>query len=167
MQYRAQYSAGLLRLQTNALPDLRDGESVIVEIEGGRSDATHKHQFAWIKDAWANLPESVAWEPWAQTPEMLRKHALIMTGYYQQEVIDCGGDAVAKDVAAKLKAAHANGHGYALAIVREGVAVVRYPESQSRRAMGASRFQESKTAILDWIAAQIGVDPKQLMEVAR
>ncbi|OOY15103.1 hypothetical protein [Thioclava sp. DLFJ4-1] len=166
MQYRARYFAGTLRLETNTLPQLAEGEPVTVEIERGRSDATHRHQFAWVNDAWATLPETVAWEPWAQTPEMLRKHALIMTGFYQQEVIDCGDGKVAKDVATKLKAAHSKGHGYALAIVRDGVAVVRYPESQSRKAMGAKRFQESKTAILEWIAAQIGVEPRQLMRNA-
>jgi hypothetical protein len=30
------------------------------------------------------------------------------------------------------------------------------------RAMGGPRFQESKTAIMGWIAAQIGVSPEEL-----
>lgn len=163
MDYRARYSGGSLRLITNRLPDLRDGEEVVVSIERHRSDKTHRHQFAWIADAWANLPESMAFEPWAATPETLRKHALVQTGFYEQAVIDCGDDAVARDVARQIISARRKSEGYAHGVVRRGVAVVRWPESQSYKAMGAERFRESKNAILDWIASQLGVTSDELM----
>ena len=38
------------------------------------------------------------------------------------------------------------------------------PESQSVRAMGGERFKASKTAILEWVAAQIGVTPETLRQ---
>ena len=147
---------------TNHLPELAEGEIVHVSIERARSGASHKHQFAWVKDAWLNLPETVAFEPWAATPETLRKHALCQTGYFVQSVIDCGDDKIARAVASQIVEARRKSEGYAHSVIRQGVAVIRWPESQSLRAMGRDRFQQSKTAIMDWIAAQIGCAPEEL-----
>lgn len=166
MEYRARYISGQLRLMTNRPPDLDEGEIVHVEIERARSGISHKHQFAWVKDAWMNLPEEVQSQPWAETPETLRKHALIATGFHQLTAIDCGAKAPAMRVKAALVAAEAKAHGYALGQVQGSVVRVWTPESQSFRAMGGKRFQESKQAILDWIAAQIGVTPEELRNSA-
>lgn len=166
MEYRARYQGGVLRLLTNAKPDLDEGEVVLVTIERGRSTNSHKHQFAWINDAWANLPESLCAMPWADTPETMRKHALIATGFHQTYTLDCGAMATARRVKAALVAAEAGKHGYAIGRVVGPVVTIWMPESQSLRAMGGKRFQESKTAILDWIAAQIGVEPEKLVRAA-
>jgi len=165
-EYRARWQDGVLRLLTNQSPDLDEGEAVIVSIERMRSPATHKHQFAWVKDAWANLPEHLAMMPWSETPETLRKHALIATGYSTTTVIDCGSKAAAGRVKAALVAAEAKAEGYALGRVTGPVVTVWTPLSQSYRAMGAEQFQASKTAILEWIAAQIGVAPEDLRRAA-
>lgn len=166
MEFRARFQGGVLRLLTNTRPDLDEGEVVLVTIERGRSQATHRHQFAWIKDAWATLPENLAAMPWAETPETMRKHALIATGYHQTYTIDCGAMATARRVKSALVAAEAGKHGYAIGRVVGPVATIWTPESQSLRAMGGKRFQESKTAILDWIATQIGVAPEMLVRAA-
>ena len=166
MDYRARFQGGVLRLLTNAKPDLDEGEVVLVTIESGRSTNSHKHQFAWINDAWANLPESLCAMPWADTPETMRKHALIATGFHQTYTLDCGAMATARRVKAALVAAEAGKHGYAIGRVVGPVVTIWTPESQSLRAMGGKRFQESKTAILDWIAAQIGVEPEKLVRAA-
>jgi hypothetical protein len=166
VDYRATYSGGTLRLKTNRMPDLSDGEQVVVTIERQRSEASHRQQFAWIKDAWSNLPEHLAFEPWAATPETLRKHALCQTGFFEQAVVDCGDAKVAREVAKQILEARRKSDGYAHGIIRQGVAIVRWPQSQSYRAMGADRFRESKTAILEWIAAQIGVQPEDLTRAA-
>lgn len=162
MDYRARFQNGVLRLLTNTAPDLDEGEVVLVSIERGRSQATHRHQFAWVKDAWATLPEHLAGMPWAETPETLRKHALIATGFHQTYTLDCGAMATARRVKAALVAAEAGKHGYALGRVSGPVVTVWTPESQSLRAMGGKRFQESKSAILDWIAQQIGTTADEL-----
>lgn len=162
MDYRARYDAGTLRLMANALPDLEPGEVVTVSIERQRSGKSHRHAFAWIKDAWLTLPEHLRDMPWAETPETLRKHALIATGFHQTCVLDCGSEASARRVKAALVAAEVKAHGYALGRVRGPVVQVWTPESQSYRAMGRERFQASKTAVLDWVAAQIGVEPEEL-----
>ena len=163
---RARWQNGVLRPMTNTPLDLDEGETVFVEVERARSPSSHKHQFAWVKDAWANLPESVAAMPWAETAETLRKHALIATGFHQTYVIDCGSAAAARRVKAALVASDANSHGYALARVTGPVVQVWTPQSQSMRAMGKEKFQESKQAILDWIAAKIGVPPEDLRRTA-
>jgi len=111
-----------------------------------------------------SLPESEMSQPWAETPETLRKHALIATGYHQTLVLDCGANAPALRVKAALVASEARAHGYAIGQVRGPVVTIWAPESQSVRAMGGDRFRASKAAILDWIAAKIGVSPDRLMD---
>lgn len=162
MDYRAVWNAGTLRLITNVMPDIQDGETVIVSIERSRSMQSHRHQFAWLRDAWASLPEADAAQPWADTPETLRKHALIATGYSQTYTLDCGKEATARRVKAALVSAEAGKHGYAIGAVRGPVVAIWTPESQSVRAMGGKRFQESKEAVLSWVADRLGVDGKTL-----
>jgi hypothetical protein len=166
MEYRARWHNGTLQLLTNRPPELDDGETVIVSIERGRSMTSHRHQFAWVRDAWDSLPEGLHDAPWAETPETLRKHALIATGFHQSYTLDCGANATAQRVKAALVSAEAGKYGYAVGRVRGPVVTVWTPESQSIRAMGGKRFQESKTAIIDWIAAQIGVSAEELRGAA-
>lgn len=162
MEYRARWDNGTLRLMANDLPDLEPGEIVTVSIERGRSMNSHRHQFAFVREAWQNLPEALMEMPWAETAETLRKHALIATGFHQTYTLDCGANATAQRVKTALVSAEAGKHGYALGRVRGPVVTIWTPESQSLRSMGGARFQESKTAILDWMAAQIGVTPERL-----
>lgn len=162
MIFRARYLDGTLRLMTNTPPDIPPGEVVTVTVERGRSEASHRHQFAWINSAWLSLPEHLRDQPWAETAETLRKHALIATGYHQTTVVDCGSSAAAGRMKAALVAAEARACGYAVGQVRGPVLTVWTPESQSLRAMGGQRFRESKAAILDWIAGQLGVSPREL-----
>lgn len=141
---------------------MEPGDVVIVEIDHPRSQNSHRHQFAEINEAWRHLPESLQEAPWAASPETLRKHALIATGFADTYSIDCGAKATAERVRMALASAEAGKHGYAIAKVRGPLVVVWTPQSQSMRAMGGKRFQESKQAVLDWIAAQIGVETEEL-----
>lgn len=138
------------------------GDVVIVEVDHPRSANSHRHQFAEINEAWRHLPESLQEAPWAASPDCLRKHALIATGFADTYSIDCGAKATAERVRMALAAAEAGKHGYAIAKVRGPVVIVWTPQSQSMRAMGGKRFQESKQAVLNWIAQQIGVDAEEL-----
>ncbi len=121
-----------------------------------RSDATHKHEFAWLRDAWANLPESLA-DLYA-TPEHLRKRALIDGGFYNETIIDAGTNAAALRVASAVRARSE----FSLVIVRGPAVVIRDAKSQSRRSMKRDEFQRSKTAILEIVSAMIGVTPETL-----
>lgn len=137
---------------------------VVVEIDHPRSINSHRHQFAEINDAWRHLPEHLQMHPWAASADTLRKHALIVTGYRNTYSIDCGKAATAKRVKKALQDAEAGKHGYAISQVRGPVVIVWTPESQSMRSMGGKRFQESKTAVLNWIADQIGVTAAELVK---
>jgi hypothetical protein len=124
-----------------------------------RSDVTHNHQFAWIGEAWNSLPERYAGEAWAATPETLRKYALIRTGYCSTEIFTCGSKAEAQRWAANLRGLRDE---FAIIIPKESTVQVFTAKSQKKRAMGAKEFQESKQAILDFIADLIGVEPATL-----
>jgi len=145
---------------------MAEGDVVLVTIDHPRSAATHKHQWAELRDAWSHLPEAVQPMPWAQTPETMRKHALIVTGYCNTSAIDCGSASAAQRVAPVLMAEATRGHGYAIVSIRGPVVTLATPESQSMRAMGGKRFQASKEAVLNWVAQQIGTTPEELRGAA-
>lgn len=144
---------------------MQDGEIVLVEIDHQRSATSHKHQFAWVTEAWRSLPEAMQNMPWAETPETLRKHALIACGFHRTYTLDCGANATAQRIKAELVRSEAKAEGYAIGQVRGPVLTIWTPESQSMRAMGGKRFQESKTAIMDWIAEKLGIEPEQLKRI--
>ena len=128
---------------------------LLVETEH-RSRKTQSHQFAWIREAWLNLPEELADE--YPSAKHLRKRALIMSGFYNETILDVGSHAAALRVAQFARGEDE----FAVAVVRGGVVVVRKAKSQSKRSMDRAEFQASKTAILETIAGMIGVTPETL-----
>ena len=134
------------------------GEVVTVIRHEERSEASHNHEFAWLRDCWLSLPEQYAMEPWAQSPQHLRKYALVRTGYCTTDTIAAGTNAAALRVAAFIRGREE----YTLVSVEGSTVRVFTPESQAKAAMGKKRFQESKTAIMDFIADLIGVDRDSL-----
>lgn len=132
------------------------GERYILAAIEDRSNASHRHEFAWLREAWLNLPEKIA-EQYASA-EHLRKAALIEAGFYHESVIDAGTNAAALRVAAFIKAMDE----FSVVIVRGPVVVRRWAKSQSYRSMPKDEFQRSKTAIMEVIADMIGVTPDQL-----
>lgn len=125
-----------------------------------RSQKSHDHFFACVSEAWKNLPEHLAER--LPTSEHLRKYALIKAGYSDSTSIVCASKAEAQRVAAFVRPADE----FSIVIVSEAT-VTRYDaKSQSHRAMGAKVFQESKSAVLDVIAAMIEVAPRQLAHEA-
>jgi hypothetical protein len=132
------------------------GETYMMVPHEDRSDVTHKHEFAWLRDAWMNLPEDIAVN--YPTTEHLRKRALIEAGYYDETIVDAGTKAAALRVASWAKAQD----DFALVFVRDQFVIKRTAKSQSRRAMKKAEFQDSKQKIMEIISAMIGVDPKDL-----
>ena len=130
------------------------GEVYPLQVEQQRSQATHNHEFAVIADMWASLPERFKDEPWAQSPEHLRKYALIRCRYCDTQTYACGSRAEAERWARNLRPLDE----YSIVTV-EGTTVYRFTaQSQSRKAMGAKLFQESKTAVLEFIEDLIGIE---------
>ena len=57
--------------------------------------------------------------------------------------------------------------GYAVTEVQGTVAYCHTPLSQSQRAMGGKVFQESKQAVLEWLADLLSVTPEALANAGR
>lgn len=128
------------------------GEKYHFEPQEARSARSHNHQFAELGEIWANLPEGM--ETRWLNQEQMRKHALIMTGYCSQQIINSGSQAEAMRWAQVIRAREP----YSIVIVRDNNVVILEAESQKKSgigAMGAARFQESKTAVLDYLHAEI------------
>jgi hypothetical protein len=123
-----------------------------------RSAATHNHEFAWLKEAWMNLPEALA--DLYPTQEHLRKRALIEAGFYDETIIDAGTSAAALRVASAIRAREE----FSLVIVRGPAVVIRTAKSQSRRSMKKQEFQASKTAIMEVVADMIGTTATSLSQ---
>lgn len=121
-----------------------------------RSDASHRHYFACIREAWLNLPEDKA-DQYA-SPEHLRKWALIKAGYRDERSLACSSKAEAIRLAAFLRPRD----DYSVVIVREALVIEYTAKSQSVKAMGKADFQASKDAVLAVLADLIGTDPASL-----
>lgn len=136
------------------------GQRYFLEEHAERSTATHRHMFAWLNEAFKNLPEHLA----AQFPnvEALRKRALIEAGYYTQEIIDAGSNIVAVRVAAYARQVD----DYAVISVSDNIVVIRRAKSQSLKAMDRDEFNASKQAVLEIVSAMIGVEPDTLARAA-
>lgn len=126
-----------------------------------RSDATHNHQFAFITEAWRQLPERLA-DDFA-TPEHLRKACLIDVGYYNEVKLDVGTVAAALRVAAQMR----TDDSFARVVVRGPIVVRRTAKSQKRSEMTARDFQDAKSKIIDLLASLIGVTPETLEREGR
>jgi len=128
--------------------------------EHGRSAATHNHEFAFVDEAWRNLPENLADQ--FPTAEHLRKHALIKCGFSTHRQIVASSKAQAIRLAAFMRPTD----DYAIYSVTGCVVDEWKAISQSRRAMDARQFQESKQAVLEYVASLIGVEPETLAKEA-
>ncbi len=136
------------------------GESYTLEVVEDRSAASHRHYFAAINEAWANLPEGLA-ERWPSA-EHLRKAALIRAGYRDERSFACSSRAEAIRMAAFLKPID----DFAMVALSGTTVLVLTAKSQSVRAMGKAVFQESKDAVLNALADMIGVAPDDLARAA-
>lgn len=127
--------------------------------EAERSTASHNHEFAWLTEAWNSLPDELL----AQYPnrETLRKHGLIAKGHCTVKQHVCMSVAEAERLAAILKPRDPY-----VVIIQRGPVVSEYTAvSQSRRAMGAKMFQQSKSDLMDFVGDLLGVDPETLGKV--
>lgn len=131
-----------------------EGEAVeITEADNQRSTKSHSHFFATVAEYWRTLPESLSAAPYAASPDALRKHALIVLNYRDTQTVDAGSKAAAERIAPVMSALANAAHGYSITAIRGPMVQIATPESQSYRAMGKARFQESKDAVLGWIEA--------------
>lgn len=124
------------------------GQVYLMEAQEERSAQSHRHFFAVVREAWQNLPEELSND--FPNPKALRKHALIRTGFCDAQSVVCNSKAEAQKVREFLEA----GGDY---VTLNGTTVTRLTaQSQSMKAMGKERFQDSKDKVLDFIAGMLG-----------
>jgi hypothetical protein len=126
-----------------------------------RSKATHNHYFAIIHAAWQNWPEN--YETAIANEDALRKHALIRTGHYDESACSF---ASSEDAAAYITMM-TRAVDYAEFSTFEDVVIVRIAKTQKKKLMGAAVFQASKTDVLDFLSAHVGVDVTTLAAEAK
>ncbi len=132
------------------------GEEYPLTILEARSRATHNHYFAWLGEAWKNLPEDIASD--FPSAEHLRKTALCKTGWATQKNFVCES----RDHAMQLAAFVRSVDTFAVITVRENIVRIYEAVSQSAAAMGAEPFKQSKNDVLNWVATLLDVKPAQL-----
>jgi hypothetical protein len=137
------------------------GAQYVVEIKEIRSGASHRHFFACVREAWANLPEAIALRH--PSPEHLRKHALVKTGFADERVIVCSSNIEATKLAAYIRALD----DYAVISVNDNVVSSWTAKSQSQTAMDKDQFNESKRAVLDYLATLLRVASSELSRNAQ
>jgi hypothetical protein len=127
----------------------------LAEIED-RSDATHKHEFAWLREAWLSLPDDIAEH--FPSAEHLRKMGLIKGGFCDQRQVVCASKSEAQRIGAFIKPMDP----YALVTVKDAIVTVYTAQSQSRKAMDKATFQASKQAIIEYVSGLLGCEPAEL-----
>lgn len=132
------------------------GEWYVLVVHEERSEESHRHYFACIREAWQNLPPPLDTR-WP-SPEHLRKWALVQAGYCNEQAIALHSHKDALEVAALSRRLD----HYAVIKVNGDVCRIWTAHSQSRRAMNKQRFQESKEAVLRIISEIIGTDAATL-----
>ena len=137
------------------------GERYRMVEENERSTNSHNHEFAWLHEAWTNLPDHMLDQ--FPSAEHLRKFALIAKGHCLLVQHPCATAAEAERLAAILRPYDA----YALVKVRGAVVSVYTAVSQSKRSMGGPEFQRSKQDIIDYVAGLLGVDAETLEKQER
>ena len=133
-----------------------DGEEYRLGPIEERSLASHNAYFAAVHEAFLNLPEDMSDR--FMTEDHLRRYCLIKAGFADERSIVCASKADALRVQAFIKPMDT----YALVTAVERVVTVYTAKSQSFKAMGKKDFQASKEAVLEVLAAMVGVKPESL-----
>lgn len=135
-----------------------EGEVRLLVDHDEPSNATRRHYFATVREAWMNLPEAHAAR--YPTPDHLRKWALIKAGFRNERSIVCASRAEALRVAAFIR----QGDTYGVVVVSGAVVSAYSAKSQRGRAMDKATFAASKEAVLGVLADLIEVAPAALQE---
>lgn len=128
------------------------GETYPLAVQEERSGVSHRHFFATVHDLWLALPDSIALQ--FPTSEILRKHALILTGWHKERRLALSSPEEARKVAAFMTG---RTDDYTLISVAGNIVIERIARSQSTRADGMRKaeFQRSKDDVLGWIEGLI------------
>ena len=136
------------------------GERYRLEVIEERSAASHGHYFAALAEAQMNLPHDLQLQ--FPTVERLRKHALIKTGWADENTFVFSSENEASRFASYIM----RREEYAIVVVAEATVKIFTAKSQSKRSMKNPDFQASKDAVLGFVAGLVGVTTKELKQNA-
>lgn len=136
------------------------GERYRMVEENDRSDVSHRHEFAWLREAWNSLPDALLDQ--YPSSEHLRKYGLIAKGHCTMTQHPCVSVAEAERLEATIRQYVDT---YAIIRRRGNVVTVYEAVSQSKRAMGGPQFQQSKSDLMQFVGDLLGVDPDTLATV--
>jgi hypothetical protein len=148
------------RLLNQARRVFQIGQVYRLEISEERSESSHRHYFAAVREAWMQLPEDKSLQ--YPSEDHLRRWALIATGWHHERNIECKTPEEAARIAAIVKPLD----NYAVILQRENVVRIYTAKSQSRKNMNKEDFQKSSEAVLDKLSQVIGVRQSQLEKEA-
>lgn len=136
------------------------GERYRCEVQEDRSWVSHKHQFAWLHEAWLSLPEHIAAR--FLNEDQLRKHGLIAGGFCDSTTVPCASRAEAERWYKHLRSREPD----TVVSINGNVLIQFTAWSQSRRAMDAKTFQRSKTAVLEYVASLLEAASEEIGRAA-
>lgn len=136
------------------------GEVLSMAHRAQRSSKSHNHLFAAVEDTWRMLPPLMAER--FNSPESLRKYALIKSGHCFSDSITCPSHADALRVAAFVR----GNDEFAIVTVQKNV-VTRYTaKSMSHTAMSKEEFRKAKDDVMDVLSKLLGVAKQELSDNA-
>ncbi len=142
----------LRRFHNLANAEFTVGERYRCEVQEDRSWVSHKHQFAWLHEAWLTLPEHIAGR--FRNEDQLRRHGLIAGGFCDSTTVVCASKAEAERWCEHLRKREPD-----TIITIKGNVLIQYTaHSQARNAMNRETFQRSKQAVLDYVDNLLGAE---------
>lgn len=148
-QWSGQAMVPMRRFADHCADTFKSGDFYHLEVQQQRRESSHRHYFAALDEAWANLPHEYDLESWSQSREHLRHFALIRCGWFNAKVIQCASNAEAVRWATIMRPMKPFG---IVTAVRSTV-VEHLAVSQQRASMGSKDFMKSKWQVLDFVAA--------------
>src|SRR5215468_4652113 len=127
-----------------------------------RSEASHRHYFAAIREAYNNLPERVTMEWWTQSAEHLRKYALIKTGHCDRSVLHLASPDACLAAAIQLR----QRDKYSEVTIQDNMLSWSTAHSQQLNAMGKKDFERSKEDVLGFLAGLLEVSKQHLLDAS-
>jgi hypothetical protein len=142
------------------------GQIERLKIVKERSEKSHRHYFACLRETWLNLPEGYRERFGTDETEgtdRLRKWCLMKAGFRKEHAIVAMSGPQARKIAALAQSLD----DCAVVMVDGNIVTVWTAKSQKMKKSGADgmdkdEFERSKEAVLNICAGMLGIDPREL-----
>lgn len=140
------------------------GKVYRVEVKDDATAKSRAHYFAKLREMWLSLPEPYANQ--FPDPEILRAHALVVTGFCNSRQFVEDTPFRARRLQKFLRARPIDsGENYSVVQRMDCVITELTPKSQKEHMMGKEEFQKSKSAVLEYVESLLGIAAKPVEQV--